>query len=39
MCGVILRAAGISEQATATGHVQPCTLVRAAADNPCVRRE
>jgi hypothetical protein len=38
MCGVILRAAGNPEQATAEACVQPSTLVRAAADDPGVRR-
>jgi hypothetical protein len=38
MCGVILRAAGNPGQATAKACVQPSTLVRAAADNPGVRR-
>jgi hypothetical protein len=38
MCGVILRAAGNPEQATARACAQPSTLVRAAAGNPGVRR-
>jgi hypothetical protein len=38
MCGVILRAAGNPERATAEACAQPGTLVRAAADNPGVRR-
>src|SRR5215468_8813287 len=34
MCGVILRASGNPEQATARAYAQPSTLVRAAADHP-----
>ena len=38
MCGVILRAAGSPEQATARACAQLSTLVRAAAADPGVRR-
>jgi len=38
MCGVILRASGNPEQATARAYAPPSTLVRAAADHPGVRR-